>query len=147
MTQPLYSGDGLEAHVRAEEANVAGRTARYRVDEKSLELEVRLRFARYEQICESLVPRREGLLQLEEYVTRIEERKAAGQPVTSDLLKTRARALAETATIRALERQLAEVGLEINDLLGREPEQPLVVARLFDPPRQTRSRHRRNRGA
>ena len=133
VTQPLYVGDGIDARVRAAEADVAGRTARYRADEKSLELEVRLRFARYEQIRESLALRREGLRQLEDYATRIEERKAAGQPVTADLLKTRARALAETATIRALERQVAEVGLEINDLLGRAPEQPLVVARLSDP--------------
>ena len=133
MTQPIYEGDRIEARVRAAEADVVGRTARYRIDEKSLELEVRLRFARYEQFRESLVLRRDGLRQLDEYVTRIDERRAAGQPVTADLLKAQARALAETATIRALERQLAEVALEINDLLGRAPEQPLVVARLSDP--------------
>ena len=133
VTQPLYAGGGIDARVRAAEADVAGRTARYRADEKSLAFEVRLRFARYEQIRESLGLRRDGLRQLEAYVTRIEERKAAGQPVTADLLKTQARALAETATIRLLERQLAEVGLEINDLIGREPERPLVVARLSEP--------------
>ena len=133
LIQPLYAGDAIDARVRAAEADVAGRAAGYRVDEKSLELDVRLRFARYEQIRESLALRREGLRQLERYVTRLEERKAAGQPVTADLLKTRARVLAESATIRALERQLAEVALEINDLLGRVPEQPLVVAPLPDP--------------
>lgn len=133
LTQPLYAGDAIDARVRAAEADVVSLGARYRVDEKGVELDVRTRFARYEQLRGSLAIRREGLVRLASYQTLLEERKAAGQPVTADLLKTRARQLSESASARVLERQLAELTLDVNDLLGRSPEQPLVVAHLPDP--------------
>jgi outer membrane protein TolC len=114
--QPLYAGGAIDARVRVSEEQVLGRTARYRVDEKDLELEVRIRFALLAQIHASLTIR-----------------KAAGQPVAADLLKTRARHLAELASDRQLARQLLDTQLLLSDLLGRSPEQGVSVAPLPAP--------------
>jgi outer membrane protein TolC len=133
MTQPLYAGGALDARVRASEADLIGRAARYRADEKDVELDVRTDVALLAQVQASVAVRRRGVERLGSYVTYLEQRRAAGQPVAYDLLKTRARQLSEEADARALQRRLAETTLELNDLLGRAPDRPLTIAPLDDP--------------
>jgi outer membrane protein TolC len=131
--QPLYAGGAIDARVRVNEEELLGRAARYRMDEKDLELEVPVRFARCAQIQASLAVRQSGLERLAGYLTFLEQRKAAGQPVTADLLKTRARHLSEVASARQLARQLLDTQLLLSDLLGRSPEQRLSLAPLPAP--------------
>jgi outer membrane protein TolC len=131
--QPIYAGGAIDARVRVNEEELLGRRARYRVDEKDLELEVRIRFASAAQIQASLAVRQSGLDRLASYVTYLEQLKAAGQPVGADVLKTCARHLSELASVRQLARQLLDTQLLLSDLLGRPPEQPLSLAPLPAP--------------
>jgi outer membrane protein len=131
--QPLYAGGAIDARVRVNEEELLGRAARYRVDEKDVELDVRVRFAQCAQIQASLAVRQSGLDRLASYLTYLGQLKAAGQPVTADLLKTRARQLSEIASARQLARQLLDTQLLLSDLLGRPPEQRLSLAPLPAP--------------
>lgn len=133
LRQPLYAGGALDARIRESEEVLFGRAARYRAAEKDVELDVRIDFAQFAQLGASLAVRRQGLERLDSYVTYLEQRRAAGQPVAYDLVKTRARQLSERGNVRGLERQLAEISLDLNDLLGRAPDRPLSIAPLARP--------------
>ncbi|MEO8901382.1 MAG: TolC family protein [Polyangiaceae bacterium] len=133
LTQPLYAGGAIDSRIRASEEFLFSRAARYRAAEKDVELAVRTDFAQFAQLGASLAVRREGLARLDGYVTYLEQLHAAGRPVTYDLLKTRARQLSERGNVRGLERRLAEISLDLNDLLGRAPDRTLSIAPLAGP--------------
>lgn len=131
--QPIYDGGALSAAVGVARAGVGARLARYRVVEKDLDLEVRIEFAGLLQLDTVIVMRRLGLARLETYLSAIESRRAAGEGVTADLLKTRVQIGDAEASLAEAERRRGEAGREFNELLGREPDAPLVLVPLPDP--------------
>jgi outer membrane protein len=133
VDQTLFAGGGLRAGVRVAEAQARAAGARYRIAEKDVELEVRTRYSEFLRIEEELAFRREGIARLNTYLSGIQARHAAGQGVADDLAKTRVRLGAETADLADAERRLDEARLELNDLLGRVPDAPLVLSPLAPP--------------
>jgi len=136
---PLYQGGALRAGLAVAGARLTAAGARYRVAEKDLDLEVRSRFAEYEKADGEVRFRNEGIEHLRSYQLGIRERAAAGQGVAADGLKTAARLATEQASSIDAERRRDLARMELNDLLGREPIAPLVIAPLAppEPPRET----------
>jgi outer membrane protein TolC len=138
--QVIYDGGALRAGVRTLRAQARSAHARYRIAQKDLELAVRSRFSELLMIQDELAIRREGIARLETYLTGIQARQAAGQGVAGDVLRTRVRLGTEQANVTDAERRLADVRLELNDLLGRDPAAPLALTPLPPPrPPQTDS--------
>lgn len=131
--QVIYDGGALAAGVRVSRAEARSASARYRVAQKDLELAVRSRFSELLMIQDELAIRRDGIARLETYLSGIEARQAAGQGVAGDILRTRVRLGAERASATDSERRLADARLGLNDLLGRDPAAPLVLAPLPPP--------------
>lgn len=131
--QPLYQGGALRAGVAVADAQLAASTARYRAAEKDLDLEVRIRFSELVKATNELGFRQAGVERLRSYLLGIRERKAAGQGVAADLLKTEVRLENEEANIADVQRRLDQARLELNDLLGRDPATPLTVVPLPPP--------------
>jgi outer membrane protein len=131
--QVIYDGGARRAGLRARRAEVRSARARYRVAEKDLHVAVRARFSEFLTVQDELAIRREGIARLETYLSGVEARQAAGQGVAGDILRTRVRLGAEQANVTDAERRLAEARLELNDLLGRDPAAPLVLAPLPPP--------------
>jgi outer membrane protein TolC len=100
------------------------------VVEKDVELAVRLRFGEAGRAATEIEARRGGLVRLQNYLALIQARRAAGQGVSGDLLKTRARLANEEANIADAERSLDEAEVELNNLMGRDPRAPLMLAPL-----------------
>src|SRR5579864_2984601 len=131
--QVIYDGGALRAGLRARRAEVRSARAHYRVAEKDLHVAVMARFSEFLTVQDELAIRREGIARLESYLTGVEARGAAGQGVAGDILRTRVRLGTEQANATDAERRLAEVRLELNDLLGRDHAAPLVLAPLPPP--------------
>ncbi len=126
----LYDGGRLRGNVAVARRQVAVVGAGYRVVEKDVELAVRLRFGEAGRAATEIEARRGGLVRLQNYLALIQARRAAGQGVSGDLLKTRARLANEEANIADAERSLDEAEVELNNLLGRDPRAPLMLAPL-----------------
>ncbi len=131
--QPLYDGGALAAGVRVARAGVDERQAQYRIAEKDLDLEVRVAFARVLQLDTVIVMRRLGLARLETYIKVIEARRAGGEGVAADLLKTKVQLGDAEAGLGEAERSRDQAGRAINHLLGRDPDSPLVLVPLPAP--------------
>ncbi len=132
-TQPLYDGGALRAGVALARADGRAGSARYRVAEKDLDLQVRTAYAQYLKVASEREFRRAGVARLRTYLTSIEARRAAGQGVAGDLLKTQVLLGTAQADLADAERRLEEAGLALNDLLGRDPGTPLQLAPLPAP--------------
>jgi outer membrane protein TolC len=131
--QPLLDGGGKKAALARARAGVVAAGARYRIAEKDLDLEVRSRMAEFVSAESEVQVRREGRERLKRYLSSLESRQASGQGIEADLLKTRVREATEEADLAdALQRE-DEARLGLNDLLGRDPEGPLLVAALPGP--------------
>ncbi len=130
---PLYDGGALRAGARVAAASARTAGARYRMAEKDLDFAVRARYAEFLKIEDELGFRRAGIARLESYLAGIEARRAAGQGVADDVLKTRVRLGAAQADLEDAMRRLDAVRLELNDLLGRDPAAPLALAPLPPP--------------
>jgi cobalt-zinc-cadmium efflux system outer membrane protein len=128
--QPLYDGGARRAAVRRAEAEVDAASGRYRVEEKDLELEVISRYNELLAAREEAAARREGIARLESYRTSLRSRKASGQAVEPDLLKTEVRLASEEASLLETEKRADEARLELNDRMGRDPRAPLEIAPL-----------------
>jgi outer membrane protein TolC len=133
VRQPIYAGGALKAAVERAGAGIEGARARYRMAQKDLELEVRSRFSELAQARVEIEVRRAGLEQLETYQSSLRSRKAAGQGVAADLLKTEVRIELEQAALNEAEQRADEARLSLNDLMGRDPERPLALEPLPDP--------------
>ena len=129
----LYSGGLRGARLRAAGYRVHVAGAGYRIAQKDVDLEVRLRFAELLKAEEEIGIREQGIERLRSYLTQIQARLAAGQPVGSDVLTTRVRLGTEEATLADAQRARDEARLELNDLMGREPRLPLVLVPLPAP--------------
>jgi len=102
-------------------------SARYRVAEKDLDVEVTSRYAELVETEEESQARRGGLERLRRYRTSLESRKASGQGVAADLLKTDVRIASDEADAIDADARAAQARTELNVLMGRAPDAPLTV--------------------
>jgi outer membrane protein TolC len=128
----IYDSGRRRAEERSALSELQAATFGVRKAEEELALEVRLRFDELASIDEELTVRQAALEQLRRYRTTLEERRAGGQGVGADLLKTQARALGEEAELEALGRERETASHELNDLLGRDPQAELTLAPVPD---------------
>src|SRR5262249_17674506 len=109
--QPIFAGGALKAGVERADADLAAASARYRIAEKDLDLEVRSRFAEWLAARAETDVRREGIERLSTYRTSLKSRQAAGQGVAADVLKTEVRIAFEEAALADAEQRLDEARL------------------------------------
>ncbi|MEO6211090.1 MAG: TolC family protein, partial [Gemmatimonadaceae bacterium] len=129
----LYSGGLRRANLRAARYRVQFAGAGYRIAQKDVDLEVRLRYAEALRAEEGIAIRTQGIERLRSYLAHIQARQAAGQPVGSDVLTAQVRLGREEATLADSRRALDEARLELNDLMGRDPRSPLTLVPLPTP--------------
>jgi outer membrane protein TolC len=103
------------------------------VAEKDVDLAVRLWFSEFLRAENEIAFREQGIERLRSYVSQVEGRRAAGQPVGSDVLTTRVRLGTEEAALADAKRALDEARFQLNDLMGRVPDAPLSLAPLAPP--------------
>ena len=132
-TDTLFAGGLRRANIRAAQYRVAGAGAGFRVTEKDVYLAVRLRFADFLRAESEIAFRQQGIDRLRTYLTQVQQRRAAGQPVGGDVLTTQVRLGSEEALLADANRLLDEARLQLNDLMGRVPDSPLVLAPLPAP--------------
>ena len=130
---PIYDGGRLRAGVASSAAAADAARAGYHQAEKDLDLEVRSLFATCLEAEQEIAFRRAGIERLRTYRSVIEAQRAGGQGVASDLLKTRVRLGEGDAGIAAAQRRLDEAKLELNELLGRDPDSNLELEPLPAP--------------
>jgi OMF family outer membrane factor len=126
--QPIYDGGGLRAGVAMQRALAGASQARYRQAEKDLDFAVRVGFAQLLELDSVLSVRTEGIARLESYRAAIEARRAAGEGVSGDLLRTQVQLGQAEADLADAARQRDLARLALNDLLGRDPNAPLTLA-------------------
>lgn len=132
--QPLYDGGERRAAVSRAEAQTKAADARFRIAERDIDLEVRSRFAEMLAAESEISALSDGIKRLESYRGLLRSRRASGQGVTADVLKTEVRLSSEQAALVEAEQRRDEARLELNALMGREPDSPLHVAEM-PPPR------------
>ena len=125
--QPLLDGGARRAAIAKAGADRDAATARYRVAEKDLDVEVTSRFAELVEAGDEAEARRGGIERLSRYRTTLESRKASGQGVAADLLKTDVRLASDEADAIDADARAEEARTELNVLMGRAPESPLTV--------------------
>lgn len=121
-------GAGRQAATRVTRAALTAATAGYQVTERDVELSVRLWFAAYEQAAAEIAFRRAGLVLLQRYLTEVQSLQAAGQATLSDVLQTRVRLGTEQGDIIAAQSRRDDARVALNELMGRRPDAPLVLA-------------------
>jgi len=131
--QPVYEGGALTARIEGARAQLAGAGARYRVAERDIEYDVRVQYSTCLQLDTLLATERDALGRLRDYLTWLEVRRAAGQGVEADLLRTRLQVDSSQADLASTEQQLASSIFALNDLMGRAPREPLALASPAEP--------------
>ena len=129
----LFDGGLRRANLSAANYRLQGAGAGFRVVEKDVDLAVRLWFSEFLRAENEIAFREQGIERLRSYLSQVEGRRAAGQPVGSDLLTTRVRLGTEEAALADAKRALDEARLQLNDLMGRVPDAPLSLAPLPPP--------------
>ncbi|HVX39456.1 MAG TPA: TolC family protein [Gemmatimonadaceae bacterium] len=129
----LFDGGRLRATQTSAEHMLRAAISGYRVTEKDIDLDVRLRFADALDAQRTIDIRRTSLDRLRAYLTLIEAMRAGGQGVANDVLRTRARVAAEEANVADAERLFDDAQVDLNDLMGRPPREPLPLADLPSP--------------
>lgn len=131
--QPVYHGGALRAQVERDRAQLAAAGARYRLEMRDVEYDVMVQYSTCLQLDALLQTERDALQRLRDYLTWLEDRRAAGQGVQADLLRTRLQVDSSQADLETAEQQLAADILALNDLMGRSPREPLALAPLAAP--------------
>jgi outer membrane protein len=131
--QPLYDGGEKRAAVSRASSQIEVAAARYRIAERDVELEVRTQFAQWWEARAEIEARRDSLARLGGYRTSLESRRASGQAVGPDLLKTDVRRASDQSDLAQAEERMAEARLNLNDLMGRDPAAPLELAPELPP--------------
>lgn len=131
--QPIYDGGALRAGVAVQRALVGASQARYRQAEKDLDLAVRVGFAQLLELDSVVAVRSAGIARLQSYRAAIEARRAAGEGVSGDLLRTQVQLGEAEADLADASRQRDLARLGLNDLLGRDPNAPLTLAEGAPP--------------
>lgn len=130
---PLYDGGRLRAEVRRAEAERAVSAAQFHVARRDLDYEVKAWFSQAIMLQDEVLLGGRGLDRLRRYVELIEARRQSGQPVVGDLLKAQVERDRQAADVAEARRQLAGALLQLNDLLGRNPRDTLVLSPLASP--------------
>ncbi|MGE5742984.1 MAG: TolC family protein [Gemmatimonadota bacterium] len=131
--QPIYDGGALRAGVAMQRALAGAGQARYRQAEKDLDFDVRVGFAELLELDSVIAVRKAGIARLQSYRAAIEARRAAGEGVTGDLLRTQVQLGQAEADLADATRQRDLARLSLNDLLGRDPSAPLTLAEEAAP--------------
>lgn len=126
--QPIYDGGALQAGVALQQALAGASQAHYRQAEKDLDFAVRVGFAQLLELDTVIAVRGEGIARLQTYRAAIEARRAAGEGVSGDLLRTQVQLGQAEADLADAARQRDLARLALNDLLGRDPSAPLILA-------------------
>lgn len=130
---PIYEGGELRAARDRAEAEAEAARAGYRVAARELDYAVRTAFDRVLRAERDLAFREAALDRLRGYLSVVQARQASGQGLGADVLRTRQRVAAGGADVANLTRELHEAQMEMNDLLGREPDAPLRLVPLPEP--------------
>lgn len=125
--ESLYDGGRLRAELKIARARYAASGARLRLEERDLDFMVRSQFSAMVAADMTIAVRRRGIARLSTYLQSIKSRRAAGQGVTADLLKTEVQLDREKVRLVATEQRRAEARLTLNNLMGRDPSTPLAV--------------------
>ena len=131
--QPILDGGAHRAAIDRARSDRDAAAARFRVAEKDLDVEVRSRFAEWLEADAELAVRRGGIDRLLRYRTSLESRKASGQGIAADLLKTDVRLAADEADAIDAESRRSEATVELNVLMGRPADSPLALEPLPPP--------------
>lgn len=131
--QPIYDGGALRAGVAVQTALAGASQARYRQAEKDLDFAVRVGFAQLLELDSVMAVRSEGITRLQSYRAAIEARRAAGEGVSGDLLRTQVQLGQAEADLADAARQRDLARLALNDLLGRDPAAPLTLTDAAAP--------------
>jgi len=131
--QPVYQGGALKALTARADAGFAAASARYRMADKDLDLEVRSRFAELLAARAEAAGRREGVERLSNYRALLKSRQAFGQGVAADVLKTEVRIALEEAAVAEAEERQDQSRLALNELMGKDPSAPLEPEPLPAP--------------
>ena len=129
----LFAGGLRRANSRIAQYQVASAGAGYRIAQKDVDLAVRLGFADFLRAQSEVAFRQQGIARLRSYLEQVQLRRAAGQPVGSDVLTTQVRLGSEEALLADAARMMDAARLQLNDLLGRVPDSPLVLIAPSDP--------------
>jgi len=133
--QPILDGGARKAAIDRARSDRDAARARLRVAEKDLEVEVRSRFAEWLEADTEITVRRNGLERLRRYRTSLESRKASGQGIAADLLKTQVRLASDEADAIDAEGRRAEAAAELDAMMGLPPDAPLaLLAPPAEPP-------------
>jgi len=134
--QPILDGGARKAAIDRARSDRDAARARLRVAEKDLEVEVRSRFAEWLEADAEITARRNGLERLGRYRTSLESRKASGQGIAADLLKTQVRLASDEGsatwharslrTPQAVRGEVRHTWCEIRQSHGRRAAAPLV---------------------
>jgi outer membrane protein TolC len=125
--QPILDGGARRAAISRAGAERDAATARYRVAEKDLDVEVTSRFAELVEAEDEAAARLGGLERLRRYRTTLESRRSSGQAVAADILKTDVRIASDEADLIDAEARGEGARTELNVLMGRAPDAPLSV--------------------
>ncbi|HEY6098809.1 MAG TPA: TolC family protein [Anaeromyxobacter sp.] len=128
--QPLYDGGAKRAAVLRGEADADAAGARYRIAEKDVELDVRSRYAEWAAADSEAAARSEGIDRLQRYRSLLQSRRASGQGVGADVLKTDVRLATERASLVDAEGRRESARIALNALMGRDPSAPLRLVSL-----------------
>ena len=131
--QPIYDGGALRAGVAIQRALAGASQARYRQAEKDLDFAVRVGFAQLFELDSVMAVRAGGIARLQSYRAAIEARRAAGEGVSGDLLRTQVQLGQAEADLADASRQRDLARLALNDLLGRDPNAPLTLTEEAEP--------------
>lgn len=129
----LFAGGLRRANLLAARYRVAGAEAGFRMSVKDVDFAVRMRVADFLRALREITFRQQGIDRLRSYLTQIEQRRAAGQPVGGDVLTAQVRLGNEEAQLADAHRLLDEARLQLNDLMGRVPDSPLMIVPLPAP--------------
>ena len=127
----LLDGGLRRANLSAANYRLQGAGAGFRVVEKDVDLDVRLWFSEFLRAENEIAFREQGVERLRSYLSQVQGRRAAGQPVGSDVLTTEVRLATEEAALADAKRSLDEARLQMNDLMGRTPDHVASVLTAF----------------
>lgn len=125
--ESLYDGGRLRAELAIARSDYAAAAARLRTRQRDVDFMVRSQFSELVAADKTIGVRRRGIARLSTYLQSIKNRRAAGQGVTADLLKTEVELDRERAQLIDTQQRRAEARLTLNNLMGRDPSAPLAV--------------------
>jgi outer membrane protein TolC len=129
----IYDGGALAARQQQAQAEVGLAQARYRQAAVDVDRQVRGSFAGLLAARREVARREEGLERLRHYLTLLEGRVHAGQPLTADLLGARVRLATDTAALLAARGRAGDARAALDVLMGLPPDAPLTLAPLPAP--------------